>query len=56
MELLKRKPTFFTSDWHINHFNSIKFDNRPFQSLHEMHEKLISNFNKQVPETALHTF
>lgn len=56
MELLKRKPTFFTSDWHINHYNSIKFDNRPFQSLHEMHEKLISNFNKQVPENGITYF
>ena len=56
MELLKRKPTFFTSDWHVNHFNCIKFDNRPFQSLHEMHEKLISNFNKHVPENGITYF
>jgi len=56
MELLKRKPTFFTSDWHINHANSIKFDNRPFKTLEEMHEKLISNFNKQVPENGITYF
>lgn len=56
MELLKRKPTFFTSDWHINHANSIKFDNRPFQTVEQMHEKLISNFNKQVPENAITYF
>ena len=44
-----RKQIFFTSDWHIDHANCIKFDNRPYSNLDEMHEALISNFNKQVP-------
>jgi calcineurin-like phosphoesterase family protein len=46
---MTRKPIFFTSDWHIGHLNSIKFDNRPFRDLEHMHSSLISNFNKQVP-------
>lgn len=44
-----RKQIFFTSDWHIGHANSIKFDKRPYKDLDEMHEALVSNFNKQVP-------
>lgn len=56
MELLKRKQIFFTSDWHINHANSIKFDKRPFQSLDEMHSSLIINFNKQVPNNGITYF
>jgi calcineurin-like phosphoesterase family protein len=48
-----RKPTFFTADWHIGHENSIKFDNRPYKNLDEMHRKLISNYNAQVPENGV---
>jgi calcineurin-like phosphoesterase family protein len=43
------KQIFFTSDWHIGHENSIKFDKRPYKNLDEMHEALIRNYNKQVP-------
>lgn len=53
---MKRKPIFFTSDWHIGHENCIKFDNRPFKNLDEMHEALITNFNKQVPIDGLTYF
>lgn len=53
MELLKRKPIFFTSDWHINHSNSIRFDNRPFRGLDDMHENLIRRYNAQVPENGI---
>lgn len=56
MELLKRKPIFFTSDWHIGHANSIKFDNRPFKDTDEMHEVLIRRFNAQVPENGITYF
>jgi len=45
-----RKPTFFTSDWHVGHANSIKFDNRPFRDLEHMHKSLIKNYNAIVPE------
>ena len=51
-----RKQIFFTSDWHISHENSIKFDNRPFRDLAHMHSELIKNFNKQVPENGLTYF
>jgi calcineurin-like phosphoesterase family protein len=44
-----RKPTFFTSDWHIGHQNVLQFDQRPFNDLDHMHESLIRNFNVQVP-------
>jgi calcineurin-like phosphoesterase family protein len=53
---MERKPTFFTSDWHINHGNCIKFDNRPFSNTIEMHEALIHNFNKVVPENGITYF
>lgn len=46
---MTRKQIFFTSDWHINHGNCIKFDNRPFTCLDDMHKNLIINYNKQVP-------
>lgn len=44
-----RKPTFFTADWHIGHFNSIRLDDRPFQDLDQMHRALIKGYNSQVP-------
>lgn len=46
---MKPKPTFVTSDWHIGHANSIKFDNRPFRSVEHMHEVLIKNYLTTVP-------
>lgn len=56
MDLIKRKPIFFTSDWHINHGNSIKFDNRPFSNTIEMHDVLIKNFNRIVPTNGITYF
>ena len=47
------KPQFVTSDWHIGHANSIKFDNRPFRDLDHMHEILIKNYNATVPENGI---
>jgi len=44
-----RKPTFFTSDWHIGHANAIEFDNRPFRDVDHMHRSLVKNYNSQVP-------
>lgn len=40
--------TFFTSDWHIGHHNSIKFDKRPFRDLNHMHGVLVNNYNSVV--------
>lgn len=40
--------TFYTSDHHFFHKNIIKLCNRPFNSLEEMHEKMIANWNDTV--------
>lgn len=48
-----RKPIFFTSDWHIGHFNVLKYDQRPFQDLNHMHRVLINNYNSTVPENGI---
>lgn len=39
---------FFTSDTHFNHSNIIRFCNRPFNSIEEMNETLIRNWNNVV--------
>ena len=39
---------FYISDLHIGHANVIKFDNRPFKDLSEMHETIVTNWNKVV--------
>ena len=36
---------WFVSDYHFNHFNIIRYCNRPFQSSKEMDEKIIKNHN-----------
>lgn len=42
---------YFTSDPHFGHENVIRFCARPFQSLTQMHERLIENYNSRVKET-----
>ena len=39
---------FYTSDNHFFHKNAIEYCNRPFQSLEEMHEVMIQNWNAIV--------
>lgn len=39
---------WFTSDLHFYHNNVIKYDNRPFKDLTEMHEELIKRWNAKV--------
>lgn len=53
---MERKLTFFSSDWHIGHKNSIIFDKRPFTDLDHMHRVLINNFNASVPKGSVTYF
>lgn len=39
---------FFTSDFHLFHKNVIRFDNRPFKDIYEMHNTIVNNWNEVV--------
>lgn len=39
---------FYIADTHINHANCLRFDNRPFSTVEEMNEALITNWNSVV--------
>lgn len=41
---------YFTSDLHLSHKNVVKHNNRPFETVEEMNEALIHNWNKRVGE------
>lgn len=40
--------TFWTADWHLYHKMVIKYCNRPFKSIKEMHKALVINYNQTV--------
>ena len=39
---------YYISDLHLFHENAIKFDHRPFDSVQEMHEVVLKNWNDRV--------
>lgn len=41
---------FYMSDNHIEHFNVMKFDNRPFNNLDKMNQTILNNINKICSE------
>lgn len=43
-----KSKTYFSSDWHLEHKNIIKYNNRPFRSLEEMNNTIIQNYNNLV--------
>lgn len=44
---------FFTADEHYDHYNVIKYNNRPWASKSEMNEALIENHNRKVPRNGI---
>ena len=39
---------FWTADWHLHHNGIIKYCNRPFKNVQDMHKGLIANHNELV--------
>ncbi len=39
---------WFTSDYHLDHLNIIKYSNRPFSSVEEMNEAILDRVNQKV--------
>jgi len=46
----KEMNYWFTADFHLNHWNIVKYTGRFFKSLKQMNETLIKNFNERVKE------
>lgn len=43
--------TFITSDQHFHHSNVLDFEDRPFETVEEMNERIIENWNAVVRKT-----
>jgi calcineurin-like phosphoesterase family protein len=41
---------YFISDIHLGHYNCLSFDKRPFKSLEEQDEKIVSNWNSVITD------
>ena len=39
---------YYISDLHLLHENVLRFDNRPFESIKEMQETIVNNWNRKV--------
>ena len=52
-KVFNKDKLFFTADLHLFHENIIKYCNRPFKHCGEMHEVLITNWNKVVPKDGI---
>ncbi len=52
VDLTQNKNTniFFSSDFHLFHANAIKFDNRPFSNVYDMHDEIKKGWNETVGE------
>lgn len=44
----RKKQIFFIGDLHLDHANIIKYCNRPFESVDEMNNFIVNNWNKTV--------
>jgi calcineurin-like phosphoesterase family protein len=44
----KEINVYFTSDFHLFHNNVLKFDNRPFDDVHQMHQVIEQRWNETV--------
>ena len=42
---------YYISDLHLLHKNCIRFDERPFEGLEEMHETILTNWNRKVTDS-----
>jgi len=47
-ESISVRNIFISADYHLGHANVIKFDNRPFDSIHEMNKGIIDNHNSVI--------